>query len=285
MLEAYHTAARDRTIVWLEDAVTGVRWGRGGRYRAGAVLVAAVFRHHDNRKGSPLLHDHALVSVKVRRPDGRWGNLDTGKVFRHVVAAGTLYQLLLAEEVTERLGLAWEPRVVTEGLRPVMEIAGIPHELIAWQGTRRRDITDYTDSLIDQYETKYGHQPGERASYALARWAAEATRPPKVLRPLPVLRARWRASAIRRVGEQLVDGLLRLARTAASAIMARVRPHVDVDLAAVDVAAVVYVMCGAFGRRHPPAEARRHLAQSLRGRRHEPGLDDRIADTALSGGG
>lgn len=145
MLEACHTAARDRTIVWLEDAVTGVRWGRGGRYRAGAVLVAAVFRHHDNRKGSPLLHDHALVSVKVRRPDGRWGNLDTGKVFRHVVAAGTLYQLLLAEEVTERLGLAWEPRVVTEGLRPVMEIAGIPHELIAWQGTRRRDITDYTD--------------------------------------------------------------------------------------------------------------------------------------------
>jgi hypothetical protein len=111
VLEESHTAARDRTLGWLEDAVAGVRWGRGGKYRAGVEgLAVAVFRHYDNRKGSPLLHDHAVVSVKVRRPDGKFGNLDTARIFRHVVAAGTLYQLLLQEEVTERLGVAWEPR-------------------------------------------------------------------------------------------------------------------------------------------------------------------------------
>jgi hypothetical protein len=282
VLEECQTVARDRTIGWLEDDVAEVRWGSGGRHHAGAQLVVAVFRHYDNRLGSPLLHDHALISLKVARPDGKFGNLDTRRLFQHVVAAGTLYSLLLAEEVTERLGLAWEPREVTEGLRPVMEIAGIPHELIAWQGTRSREIRDYYDGLADWYATEHGHPPGERASYGLARWAAEETRPPKVLRPLPLLRETWRADAVRRFGEQLVDGLLRLARAAAAVILARVRAVVDVALAAVDVAATVYVMRGSFARRHLLAESRRHLAQTLRGRRHEGGLDEQIVDQALT---
>jgi hypothetical protein len=47
--EDCQTAARDRTLRWLEDAVAGVRWGRGGRYRAGVPgLVVAVFRHFDS---------------------------------------------------------------------------------------------------------------------------------------------------------------------------------------------------------------------------------------------
>jgi putative alpha-1,2-mannosidase len=71
---------------------------------------------------------------------------------------------------------------------------------------------------------------------------------------------------IHRFGAALVDGLLARARAAAAAIRRRVRPVVDVALAAVDVAAVVYVMCGSFVRRHLLAEARRHLAQTLRGR-------------------
>ncbi|MGR6968031.1 hypothetical protein ACU639_00060 [Streptomyces cynarae] len=59
---------------------------------------------------------------------------------------------------------------------------------------------------------------------------------------------------------------------------------VDVALAAVDVAATVFVMNGGgrFHRRHLLAEARRHLALVLRGRRREPGLDDAIVDAALA---
>ncbi|MDN3297601.1 hypothetical protein QWM81_26900 [Streptomyces ficellus] len=59
---------------------------------------------------------------------------------------------------------------------------------------------------------------------------------------------------------------------------------VDVALAAVDVAATVFVMNdgGRFHRRHLLAEARRHLALVLRGRRREPGLDDRIVAAAIS---
>ncbi|MET8481862.1 hypothetical protein ABZV68_32510 [Streptomyces clavifer] len=59
---------------------------------------------------------------------------------------------------------------------------------------------------------------------------------------------------------------------------------VDVALAAVDVAATVFVMNdgGRFHRRYLLAEARRHLALVLRGRRREPGLDEEIVAAAIS---
>ncbi|ATZ22069.1 hypothetical protein SLAV_38695 [Streptomyces lavendulae subsp. lavendulae] len=61
------------------------------------------------------------------------------------------------------------------------------------------------------------------------------------------------------------------------------RPVVDVALAAVNVAAVVYVMRGAFKHHHLLAEARRHLAYVLRGRPHRSGLDEEIVQAAIDG--
>ncbi|MFD8939241.1 tyrosinase family protein [Streptomyces sp. NPDC059578] len=58
-------------------------------------------------------------------------------------------------------------------------------------------------------------------------------------------------------------------------------PMVDVALGAVDTVAVVYVMRGAFARHHLLAEARRHLAYALRGRPHQPGLDEQIVQTVV----
>ncbi|NIY69297.1 TrwC relaxase protein involved in conjugal DNA transfer [Streptomyces malaysiensis] len=192
----------------------------------------------------------------------------------HIVAADTLYTLLFMEEVTARLGWAWEPREVTPGRRPVMEIAGIDRRLIGWQSTRRQQIEDALPVLTAKYEEKQGHAPGERAGYALACQAADQTRSPKrtVLLSLTELRTRWRASAVRAFGACAV---FRLAE--------RVRPVVDVVLAAVDTVAVVYVMRGAFARHHLLAEARRHLAYALRGRPHQPGLDERIVQAAVDG--
>ncbi|GGK31592.1 hypothetical protein GCM10011583_74300 [Streptomyces camponoticapitis] len=62
---------------------------------------------------------------------------------------------------------------------------------------------------------------------------------------------------------------------------ARVRPVVDIMLAAVDTVAVVYVMRGAFKRHHLLAEARRHLSYVLRGRPHQPGLDEQIVQAVV----
>lgn len=55
-------------------------------------------------------------------------------------------------------------------------------------------------------------------------------------------------------------------------------------LAAVEVAAVVFVMNkdGTFHRRHLLAEARRHLALVLRGRRRESGLDEQVVHAAIA---
>ncbi|WP_398877616.1 MobF family relaxase, partial [Streptomyces prunicolor] len=287
VLELCQDIARDKTLAWVETAVAEIRWGSGGKHRCPVKdgLIVAVFRHYESRAGKPLLHDHAVVSIRTRRPDGKgtWGNLSADSVLEHIVAAGTLYSLFFMEEVSARLGWAWEPREVTPGRRPVMEIAGIDQRLIGWQSTRRQQIADLLPALIAGYEQAQGHPPGERAAYALDRQAADRTRPPKrkVPRSLSELREGWLQSAIRAFGACTVYRLAQRAREAAAAVWARVRPTVDMALAAVDVAAVVYVMRGAFKRRHLLAEARRHLAHTLRGRPHEPGLDEQVVQTVI----
>ncbi|MFB6756286.1 MobF family relaxase [Streptomyces sp. NPDC056353] len=285
VLELCQDIARDKALASLEDSVAEIRWGSGGKHRKPVKdgLIVAVFRHYESRAGQPLLHDHALVSIRARRPDGTWGNLSADSMLENIVAAGTLYTLYFMEEVSARLGWAWEPREVAPGRRPVMEVAGIDQRLIGWQSTRRQQIADAAPVLVADYEAEHGHPPGERAAYALSGQAADRTRPPKPTgaRSLTALRDGWRESAIRAYGVDVVSRLAVRARAAAAAVWARVRPVVDVALAAVDTVAVVYVMRGAFKRRHLLAEARRHLAYVLRGRPHEPGLDDQIVQTVV----
>jgi hypothetical protein len=125
--------------------------------------------------------------------------------------------------------------------------------------------------------------PGERAGHGLGWWAAQDTRSvKKTPRLLVQLRAWWRASAILRFGQDLVDGLLERCWAAGAAIRARVGSLVDTTLAAVDVAAVGFTARRTFARRHVLAKTRRHLLETLRGRAFVPGLDDYIADQALA---
>ncbi|MFF7361570.1 hypothetical protein [Streptomyces sp. NPDC008125] len=137
--------------------------------------------------------------------------------------------------------------------------------------------------LTAEYVEEHGHEPGERAGYALACQAADRTRPPKRtdLKSLSELRESWRESAIAAFGADVIDRLAQRARAAATAVWARVRPVVDTVLAAVDTVAVVYVMRGAFKRHHLLAEARRHLSYVMRGRPHQPGLDEQIVQLAV----
>lgn len=189
----------------------------------------------------------------------------------------------MTTEVCEKLGLATVPREVTPGLRPVMEIAGVDQELIDWPSTRRRRIEDVLEGVTDEYVKKHGRLPGERARHGLGWWAAQETRPDKKTpRPLDQLLAWWRVSALLKFKHRMVDGLLQRCQAAGAAIRARVGPWVDTALAAVDVAAVVFTVRGIFARRHVLAEARRHLLETLRGRAFTRGLDDYIADAALS---
>ncbi|MFE8950654.1 MobF family relaxase [Streptomyces sp. NPDC007856] len=283
VIERAHERAIAAVLRWVEDEVAETRWSSGRQRAKAPALVVAAFRHFDNRDGFPLLHDHLLILNRVQRPDGEWYALDTVRLYQHVVAAGTLYTLTMTTEVCEELGLATVPREVTPGLRPVMEIAGVDQELIDWSSTRRQRIEDALEGITEQYVKTHGRLPGERARHGLGWWAAQDTRPEKKTpRPLTQLLAWWRASALLKFGKQMVDGLLQRCRAAGKMIRARVSPRVDTPLAAVDVAAVVFTVRGTFARRHVLAEARRHLLETLRGREFTRGLDDYIADAALS---
>ncbi|XMN04576.1 MobF family relaxase [Streptomyces griseobrunneus] len=287
VIEQAHERAIATALRWLEDEVAETRWASGrGRAKTPALVVAA-FRHFDNRDGFPLLHEHCLVLNRVQRLDEhgepKWGALDTTRLYKHVVAAGTLYTLAMTTEVCEELGLATVPREVTPGLRPVMEIAGVDQVLIDWSSTRRQRIEDALEGLTYTYVQEHGRLPGEKARHGLGWQAAQDTRPEKKTpRPLEQLLAWWRSSAVLKFGKQMVDGLLDRCRTVGVAIRARVDPVVDTMLAAVDVAAVVFTVRRNFARRHVLAEARRHLLETLRGRAFTLGLDDDIANRALS---
>ncbi|MYY80829.1 MULTISPECIES: MobF family relaxase [unclassified Streptomyces] len=299
MIEAAHERVIERVLEWIEDEVAVIRYGKDGIYRVRPPggLVAARFRHYEARSGRPLLHDHLLLSVKGQRLDGKWGSIHTTALHENTVAASALYNELVAAEVCEALGLATEPRIVTPGRRPVMEIAGVPHQLIRWTSRRSDQIAACLAELEHEYVTAIDDdgdgEPlflpvvSERARAKMNQIAARKTRPPKrKTQPLAQLRVWWKVSAIlnSKVAADVITNLLEHARAAAAAIRARVAAVVDVALAAVDVTATVFVMNegGRFHRRHLLAEARRHLALVLRGRRRDPGLDDRIVAAAIS---
>ncbi|MET9197065.1 MobF family relaxase [Streptomyces olivaceus] len=297
VIEATHEYAIERVLAWIEDEVAVIRYGKDGIYRVRPPggLVAARFRHFEARSGRPLLHDHLMLSVKGQRLDGKWGSIHTTALHENTVAASALYNELVAAEVCETLGLATEPRTVTPGRRPVMEIAGVPHELIRWTSRRSDQIAacltelehEYVTAVDDDGEPRFLPVVSERARAKLNQIAARKTRPPKqTARPLAQLREGWKASAILNSGvaADVITSLLEYARAAAAAIRARIAAVVDIGLAAVDVAATVFVMNdgGRFHRRHLLAEARRHLALVLRGSRRDPGLDDQIVAAAIS---
>ncbi|MFB9608600.1 MobF family relaxase [Streptomyces roseofulvus] len=283
VIETAHDRAIETTLRWLEEEVAEVRWSSGRERAKPPGLVVAAFKHFENRDGFPLLHTHCLILNRAQRPDGSWYALDTVRLLQNVVAAGTLYTLTMTTEVCEELGLATVPREVTPGLRPVMEIAGVDQALIDWSSTRREQITPVLERLTEQYARDHGRLPDERARHGLGWWAAQDTRrKKKTPKPLEQLLAWWRASAIWRFGQQMIEELLQRCRAAGKAIRERVGPRVDTALAAVDVAAVVFTVRRTFARRHVLAEARRHLLETLRGRAFPPGLDTYIADKALA---
>jgi hypothetical protein len=214
VIDSSHDVAVADVLAWLEGEAVVVYSGPGGdRWeRPVGGLVVARFRHWDSRHRMPLLHDHLVVSVKVLRAGGKWGHLDSRRLYAHVVAAGALYNQRILEEVCDRLGLATEPRRPTPGLRPVMAIAGVPPELIAWSSTRQRDIAALLEQAEADYTADHGYPPTARVRARLMKLAVDGGRPvKKTPLPLPELRRRWRADAIRRLARRWSTGCSRCA--------------------------------------------------------------------------
>ncbi|MGB8858185.1 MAG: MobF family relaxase, partial [Ilumatobacteraceae bacterium] len=66
--------------------------GAGPRQLPTSGVVAASFRHRTSRAGDPLLHWHTLVANLAEGTDGKWSAFTHPDLYRHVRAAGEVFQ-------------------------------------------------------------------------------------------------------------------------------------------------------------------------------------------------
>ncbi|MFE4304825.1 MobF family relaxase [Streptomyces sp. NPDC056891] len=281
--------ARSESLAWLEEHALAVRTGPGGiaQQRAEAALMATVYLHYESRAGDPMLHEHVVISPRVKGPDGRWRNLDSRLLLREIVAASELFNQRSLELVCDRLGLAAEEVVVTPGRRPVMRITGIDPRIRAEFAQRSGAVRTMAESLFDDYRRRHGRQPDTTARIRLQQRATLMTRPPKgKARSLDELLARWRRRAIAATDRSTVEGFLTAVQAAALAPGARppAEAVLDVTAAAGEILASVTERRTTFRRRHVLAEARRYLMRTLRGATAAPHLAEEITDRVLAHG-
>jgi conjugative relaxase-like TrwC/TraI family protein len=98
--------------------------------------VAAGFDHFTSRANDPQVHTHVVVINRLWAGDG-WRAIDAKPAYAHLKAGGVVYQSTLRGELTQRLGVSWQP--VHEGMA---DIAGFSPELLGHFSTRRTEIEE-----------------------------------------------------------------------------------------------------------------------------------------------
>lgn len=172
-------AAHDRAVA---DAMTAIeaeviraRRGHGGlRQVETEGVVAAAFTHRTSRAGDPQLHTHVVVANLTVDGNGRWSAPDGRRIYGWRKTVGYLYRAALRQNLTEDLGVAWQP--VRKG---AADLVGFTPDQLAGFSQRRAQITAALDQL------------GFTSAKAAAA-STLATRPPKdPAASLADLRAEW----------------------------------------------------------------------------------------------
>lgn len=127
-----HRAALASALEFVEHSVIRTRVGAAGcRQVRTRGMIAAAFDHWDSRSGDPNLHTHVVIANKVQGPDGVWRSLDGRTVHAATVTVSELYDALLADEVTRRLGVTWSLRDRGERRNRAFELDGVGDDLLA----------------------------------------------------------------------------------------------------------------------------------------------------------
>jgi len=138
-----HEAAVNAAFGWIETNVARTRTGKGGMNQVRVDgLTAAKFRHRTSRAGDPHLHTHVLVANMAQGPDGRWRTLDGRMIFTHASTGGYLYEAQLRHELTERLGVGWEPAV-----NGIADLTGVDKSVLSHFSDRRKAIEEHLDKV------------------------------------------------------------------------------------------------------------------------------------------
>jgi conjugative relaxase-like TrwC/TraI family protein len=189
---AAHRAAVTAALRYLDSHAALSRVGTNGHTQVSTDgLSAAVFPHRTSRAGEPQLHSHALVINKVRCPDGEWRTIDGHEVYAHKKSAGVVYQAVLRNELTRRLGVGWTP-VTKDGQA---EIAGIPKDLMKAWSTRTEQVSAEAGPVIAAYETELGRTLTSAERTAVEKVAVIKTRPGKDPVDIVALTDRWETEA------------------------------------------------------------------------------------------
>jgi hypothetical protein len=157
--------------------------------------VAASFTEFTSRADDPQLHTHVVVANKVQGTDGVWRTLDGRLLYRFQLAAGYLHEAVLRHELTERLGVGWQP--VRNGMA---DLEGFTRPQIEAFSRRRHQLEEW------RQEHDLPDTPAARQVAVLA------TRTPKRDHPLQELEVGWRERAVEvgltpdRITELLADG-------------------------------------------------------------------------------
>ncbi|HEY1854071.1 MAG TPA: MobF family relaxase [Solirubrobacterales bacterium] len=131
-----HRAAVAEALSYMERSACWARRGKGGAvFVPGNGFLAAAYAHRSSRAGDPQLHTHVLVANATKGPDGRWSRLYHPVIYEHAKTASYIYEAHLRHELTQRLGVEWEP--VRQG---IADIKGFSSEELARFSTRRAEI-------------------------------------------------------------------------------------------------------------------------------------------------
>ena len=191
-----HREALTDVLALIERDVARTRTGTNGAAQVQTRgVVAAAFDHWDSRANDPNLHTHLVIANRVQGPDGRWRTLDSRAIHRATVAMSERYDNLLADRITDRLGLAWEYRERGPQRNPGYELAAVPPKLTAHFARRSAAIEAESDRLIDAYVAAHGRRPDPATVLHLRQQATLATRDTKQIHSLADLTTSWRAQA------------------------------------------------------------------------------------------
>jgi len=187
-----HRAALASALEFVEAKVVRTRVGAAGCRQVGTKgMIAAAFEHWDTRTADPNLHTHVVLANKVQGPDGRWRALDGTTVHRAVVTVSELYDVLLADELTRRLPVAWGMRERGERRNPAFEVDGIGDDLLAEFSTRADQIHCAEQDWATGFAATHGRAPSRVETTKARQHLARATRPPKTIHRLTDLFEDW----------------------------------------------------------------------------------------------
>lgn len=131
-----HRAAVAEALSYLERNACWARRGKGGAvFVPGNGFLGAAYPHRSSRAGDPQLHTHVLIANATLGPDGRWSRLYHPAIYEHARTAGYIYEAHLRHELTQRLGVEWEP--VRKG---IADIKGFSAEELRHFSTRRAEV-------------------------------------------------------------------------------------------------------------------------------------------------